>query len=384
MNTLSKFVAATLMLLLGQLAVAANPLIPAAPQVAAKGFLLVDAHSGEVLVAQNADEVMPPASLTKMMTSYIATHEIEKGNVSEQDMVRISIKAWKTPGSRMFIKEGTSVSVGDLLRGIIIQSGNDASVAMAEFIAGSEDAFADLMNQHAKLLGMDNSNFINATGLPSKHHYTTASDLAKLARAIIVEHPSHYGIYSEQDFTYNDIRQPNRNKLLWRDKSVDGLKTGHTEEAGYCLVASAERGGMRLIAVVLGTKSEEARATETQKLLTYGFRYYETRKLYSAGDVLETAKVWGGTSDEVKLGVADDVYITVPRGQYSSLQASLLVDEYITAGVESGAEYGNIQVKLQDKMVLNQQLVALDSVEPGGFFKRLWDQLVLFFVKLIS
>lgn len=384
MNTLSKFVAATLMLLLGQLAVAANPLIPAAPQVAAKGFLLVDAHSGEVLVAQNADEVMPPASLTKMMTSYIATHEIEKGNVSEQDMVRISIKAWKTPGSRMFIKEGTSVSVGDLLRGIIIQSGNDASVAMAEFIAGSEDAFADLMNQHAKLLGMDNSNFINATGLPSKHHYTTASDLAKLARAIIVEHPSHYGIYSEQDFTYNDIRQPNRNKLLWRDKSVDGLKTGHTEEAGYCLVASAERGGMRLIAVVLGTKSEEARATETQKLLTYGFRYYETRKLYSAGDVLETAKVWGGASDEVKLGVADDVYITVPRGQYSSLQASLLVDEYITAGVESGAEYGNIQVKLQDKMVLNQQLVALDSVEPGGFFKRLWDQLVLFFVKLIS
>lgn len=384
MNTLSKFVAATLMLLLGQLAVAANPLIPAAPQVAAKGFLLVDAHSGEVLVSQNADEVMPPASLTKMMTSYIATHEIEKGNVSEQDLVRISIKAWKTPGSRMFIKEGTSVSVGDLLRGIIIQSGNDASVAMAEFIAGSEDAFADLMNQHAKLLGMDNSNFVNSTGLPSKHHYTTASDLAKLARAIIVEHPSHYGIYSEQDFTYNDIRQPNRNKLLWRDKSVDGLKTGHTEEAGYCLVASAERGGMRLIAVVLGTKSEEARATETQKLLTYGFRYYETRKLYSAGEVLETAKVWGGTSDEVKLGVAEDVYITVPRGQYSSLQASLLVDEYITAGVESGAEYGNIQVKLQDKMVLNQQLVALDSVEPGGFFKRLWDQLVLFFVKLIS
>lgn len=384
MNTLSKFVAATLMLLLGQLAVAANPLIPAAPQVAAKGFLLVDAHSGEVLVSQNADEVMPPASLTKMMTSYIATHEIEKGNVSEQDLVRISIKAWKTPGSRMFIKEGTSVSVGDLLRGIIIQSGNDASVAMAEFIAGSEDAFADLMNQHAKLLGMDNSNFVNSTGLPSKHHYTTASDLAKLARAIVVEHPSHYGIYSEQDFTYNDIRQPNRNKLLWRDKSVDGLKTGHTEEAGYCLVASAERGGMRLIAVVLGTKSEEARATETQKLLTYGFRYYETRKLYSAGEVLETAKVWGGTSDEVKLGVAEDVYITVPRGQYSSLQASLLVDEYITAGVESGAEYGNIQVKLQDKMVLNQQLVALDSVEPGGFFKRLWDQLVLFFVKLIS
>ena len=384
MNVLSKLVVATLILLMGQLALAANPLIPAAPQIAAKGFLLIDAHSGKVLVSQNADEVMPPASLTKMMTSYIATHELDKGNISNNDKVRISIKAWKTPGSRMFIKEGTSVSVDDLLKGIIIQSGNDASVAMAEFIAGSEDAFADLMNQHASLLGMNSTNYMNATGLPSQHHYTTAADLAKLARAIIVEHPQHYKIYSEQSFTYNNIRQPNRNKLLWRDKSVDGLKTGHTEEAGYCLVASAERGGMRLIGVVLGTKSEEARATETQKLLTYGFRYYETRKLYSAGDVLEEAKVWGGADGQVNLGVVEDVYITVPRGQYSSLQASLLVDEHITAGVQAGSEYGKIQVKLQDKVVLDQQLVALDSVEPGGFFKRLWDQLVLFFVKLIS
>jgi len=384
MNVLSKLVVATLMLLMGQLALAANPLIPAAPQIAAKGFLLIDAHSGKVLVSQNADEVMPPASLTKMMTSYIATHELDKGNISKNDKVRISIKAWKTPGSRMFIKEGTSVSIGDLLKGVIIQSGNDASVAMAEFIAGSEDAFADLMNQHASLLGMSSTNYMNATGLPSQHHYTTASDLAKLARAIIVEHPQHYKIYSEQSFTYNNIRQPNRNKLLWRDKSVDGLKTGHTEEAGYCLVASAERGGMRLIGVVLGTKSEEARATETQKLLTYGFRYYETRKLYSAGEVLEEAKVWGGADGQVNLGVVEDVYITVPRGQYSSLQASMLVDEHITAGVQAGSEYGKIQVKLQDKVVLDQQLVALDSVEPGGFFKRLWDQLVLFFVKLIS
>lgn len=384
MNRLSKFFAAALMLLFGQLVLAANPLIPAPPQIAAKGFLLIDAHSGKVLVSKNADEAMPPASLTKMMTSYIATHEIEKGNVSEQDMVRVSIKAWKTPGSRMFIKEGTRVSVGDLLKGIIIQSGNDASVAMAEFIAGSEDAFADLMNQHARLLGMDNTHFMNSTGLPSKHHYTTATDLAKLARAIINDHPDHYGIYAEKDFTYNDIRQPNRNKLLWRDKSVDGLKTGHTEEAGFCLVASAERGGMRLIAVVLGTTSEEARATETQKLLTYGFRYYETRKLYSAGETLETAKVWGGANDQINLGVVEDVYITVPRGQYSSLQASMLVDEYITAGVDAGAEFGSIKVELQDKVVLDQPLVALESVEPGGLIKRLWDQLVLFFVKLIS
>ncbi|MEH6358540.1 MAG: D-alanyl-D-alanine carboxypeptidase family protein [Pseudomonadales bacterium] len=384
MKTLRKFLVATALLLSSQLVLAANPLIPAAPQIAGKGFLLIDAHSGEVLVSQNADETLPPASLTKMMTSYIATHELDKGNISKDDKVRVSIKAWKTPGSRMFIKEGTSVVVEDLLRGIIIQSGNDASVAMAEFIAGSEDAFADLMNQHASLLGMKGTHFMNATGLPSQHHYTTATDLATLARAIIVEHPQHYGMYSEQAFTYNGIRQPNRNKLLWRDKSVDGLKTGHTEEAGYCLVASAERNGMRLIAVMLGTKSEEARATETQKLLTYGFRYYETRKLYNAGEVLKEAKVWGGAEDKVNLGVAEDVYITVPRGQYSSLQPSMEVDEHIVAGVKIGAEYGKVQIKLQDRVELEQSLVALDTVEPGGFFKRLWDQLVLFFVKLIS
>jgi serine-type D-Ala-D-Ala carboxypeptidase (penicillin-binding protein 5/6) len=384
MKTLSKFLLATALLLTSQLALAVNPLIPAPPQIAGKGFLLIDAHSGEVLVSQNADETLPPASLTKMMTSYIATHELDRGNIAKDDKVRVSIKAWKTPGSRMFIKEGTSVAVEDLLRGIIIQSGNDASVAMAEFIAGSEDAFADLMNQHAGVLGMTGTNFMNATGLPSQHHYTTATDLSKLARVIIMEHPEYYGMYSEQDFTYNGIRQPNRNKLLWRDKSVDGLKTGHTEEAGYCLVASAERNGMRLIAVMLGTRSEEARATETQKLLTYGFRYYETRKLYSAGDVLKEAKVWGGAEDKVNLGVAEDVYITVPRGQYSSLQPSMEIDKNIIAVVKTGAEYGSVQLKLQDKVVLEQSLVALDTVEPGGFFKRLWDQIVLFFVKLIS
>ena len=384
MKTLSNFLLATALLLTSQLALAANPLIPAPPQIAGKGFLLIDAHSGEVLVSQNADETLPPASLTKMMTSYIATHELDRGNIAKDDKVRVSIKAWKTPGSRMFIKEGTSVAVEDLLRGIIIQSGNDASVAMAEFIAGSEDAFADLMNQHAGVLGMTGTNFMNATGLPSQHHYTTATDLAKLARVIIMGHPKHYGMYSEQDFTYNGIRQPNRNKLLWRDKSVDGLKTGHTKEAGYCLVASAERNGMRLIAVMLGTRSEEARATETQKLLTYGFRYYETRKLYSAGDVLKEAKVWGGAEDKVNLGVAEDVYITVPRGQYSSLQPSMEIDKNIIAGVKIGAEYGSVQLKLQDKVVLEQSLVALDTVEPGGFFKRLWDQIALFFVKLIS
>lgn len=384
MTKFSQCFIAAMLLLTSQLAMAANPLIPAAPQISAKAFLLIDADSGDILVSENPDQTLPPASLTKMMTSYIATHELDKGNINESDKVRVSIKAWKTPGSRMFIKEGSSVVVEDLLRGIIIQSGNDASVAMAEFIAGSEDAFADLMNQHASLLGMNNTHFMNATGLPAQHHYTTAGDLAKLARAIIVDHPDYYRMYSEKAFTYNGIRQPNRNKLLWRDKSVDGLKTGHTEEAGYCLVASAERGGMRLIAVVLGTKSEEARATETQKLLTYGFRYYETRKLYSAGEVLEEAKVWGGAVDKVSLGVSENIFITVPRGQYSSLQASMEVDEHIAAGVETGQEFGKVQVKLQGQVLLDYPLVALEAVEPGGFFKRLWDQLVLFFVKLFS
>jgi D-alanyl-D-alanine carboxypeptidase (penicillin-binding protein 5/6) len=384
MMKLRHFPVAVLLLLVGQLALAANPLIPVPPQIAGKGFLLIDADSGEVLASENADQVLPPASLTKMMTSYIAAHELDKGNIAIDEMAPVSIKAWKTLGSRMFIKEGTAVKIEDLLRGIIIQSGNDASVAMAEFIAGSEDAFADLMNQHAALLGMNSTNFANATGLPAPHHYTTAADLATLARAIITDHPQYYGMYSERSFTYNNIRQSNRNKLLWRDKSVDGLKTGHTEEAGYCLVASAERNGMRLIAVMLGTKSEQARATETQKLLTYGFRYYETRKLYSAGQTLDAAKVWGGVDDKVNLGLAEDVYITVPRGQYGNLQASMKVDEYLVAGVQTGAEYGKIQVKLQEQIVLNAPLVALETVQPGGFFKRLWDQLVLFFVKLVS
>lgn len=363
---------------------AAAPLIPAPPQLAAKGYLLVDAHSGKVLIQNNADQPLPPASLTKMMTSYIAAHELAKGNVSMEDQVRVSIKAWKAPGSRMFIKEGTFVSLEDLLRGIIIQSGNDASIAVAEHLAGSEDAFADLMNKHAQRLGMTSTNFLNATGLPEQDHYTTATDLAKLARAIILDHPEHYAMYAEQYFTYNKIRQPNRNKLLWRDRSVDGLKTGHTEEAGYCLVASAERNGMRLISVVMGASGEETRATESQKLLTYGFRYYETHKLYSANEILNQARVWGGMADSVKLGVVDDLYITIPRGHNDALSANLDVDAVIEAPVSSAGQFGTVQVKLEEELVAQVPLVALETVEPGGFFKRLWDQIVLFFVQLIS
>jgi len=384
MTKLSTLVVTLFLFMLTQVAIAANPLIPAPPQLAATGYLLIDAQSGEVLIQNNADQPLPPASLTKLMTSYIAAVELDKGNIKLTDQVRISIKAWQAPGSRMFIKEGTFVSLEDLLRGIIIQSGNDASIAVAEHIAGSEEAFADLMNKHAVRLGMNNSHFLNATGLPEAEHYTTALDLAKLARSIIVDHPDHYAMYAEKYFTYNQIRQPNRNKLLWRDRSVDGLKTGHTEEAGYCLVASAERNGMRLISVVMGAASEESRAVESQKLLTYGFRYYETHKLYSANEILNQSRVWGGAMDSVKLGITKDVYVTIPRGQKSALAASLDVDAVIEAPIVLADQYGKVKVKLGEQTIVETPLLALESVEAGGFFKRVWDQIVLFFVQLID
>jgi len=379
-------IVATLTSLLVLLAVSAQaaPLIPAAPQVAAKSYLLIDAASGEVLVEHNADVRLPPASLTKMMTSYIAAHQIETGNISMSDKVRISIKAWKTKGSRMFVKEGNYVSLEELMKGIIIQSGNDASVAVAEYVAGSEDAFADLMNQHAARLGMNNTRYANATGLPAKEHFSTARDLSLLAKAIINDHPDHYSVYAQKYFTYNKIRQPNRNKLLWRDDSVDGIKTGHTEEAGYCLVSSATRNGMRLIAVVMGTKSEEARASESQKLLTYGFRYFETHKVYQAAEQLNQPRLWGGVAETVSLGVVNELYLTLPRGQAEQLVPQVEVQSYIEAPVTAGQRFGTVKLTLGDKVVAEQPLVALESAEAGGFFKRIWDKIALFFLQLVS
>ncbi|MFC6670096.1 D-alanyl-D-alanine carboxypeptidase family protein [Marinobacterium aestuariivivens] len=368
--------------LVGQLQAAS--LIPAPPQIAATSYLVMDADTGEVLLADRESEQFAPASLTKMMTSYIVEYELAKGNIAKDDLVQISVKAWRTEGSRMFVREGTQVKLIDLLRGIIIQSGNDASVAVAEHIAGSESAFADLMNQHARRLGMENTTFHNATGLPAEGHVSTAQDLARLARAIIREFPETYPIYAEKYFTYNDIRQPNRNRLLWRDDSVDGLKTGHTEEAGYCLVASASRDDMRLISVVLGTKSEEARAQETQKLLSYAFRYYRTHKLYEGGAPLNTAKVWGGGRDEVRLGLSEALAVTVPRGQTQQLEAELDVDRVIEAPVVQGQEYGRVRVTLNGETVREVPLVALEEVPAGGMLKRIWHSILLFFFGLIG
>lgn len=377
------FTCVMLVLTIGQVQ-AASPMIPAAPQIAATAYLVMDADTGKVILESQSDERFAPASLTKMMTSYIVEYELNKGNVGLEDLVLVSENAWRTQGSRMFIREGTQVKLGDLLKGIIIQSGNDASVAVAEHIAGSESAFAGLMNQHARELGMTNTNFANATGLPAENHYSSAKDLAILAKAIIQKFPEHYGIYAEKYFTYNKIRQPNRNKLLWRDNTVDGIKTGHTEEAGYCLVASAKRDDMRLISVVMGTSSEEARAQESQKLLAYAFRHFRTHKLYSANESLSDVKVWGGQQDQVKLGLQEALAVTVPRGQAEQLQAIMDVDKVIKAPVVAGQEYGVVRVSLGDEEIATVPLVAMQDVEQGGLLKRIWHAIVLFFTGLIS
>ncbi|WP_165670556.1 D-alanyl-D-alanine carboxypeptidase family protein [Metapseudomonas otitidis] len=363
---------------------AAEQIIPAPPQLAAKSYVLMDAQSGQVLVENNGDERLPPASLTKLMTAYIATLEIRKGQIGENDPVTISEHAWRTGGSRMFVKVNTQVALDDLLHGIIIQSGNDASVAVAEHIAGSEDAFADMMNTTAEKLGMKNSHFMNATGLPNPEHYSSAHDMALLARAIIYEDPAHYAIYSQKEFLWNNIKQPNRNLLLWRDKTVDGLKTGHTDEAGYCLVASAVRDNQRLIAVVFGTNSEQARAAETQKLLTYGFRFFETKTFYQKGAELAKAQVWKGTAREVKAGLANDLTLTLPKGQLQKLQAAMTLSPQLVAPIKQGDVIGKVEVKLDDKVVHSADLVALEAVEEGGFFRRLWDSIRLFFFGLFN
>ena len=352
-----------------------GPPIPAAPKLQASGYLLVDATNGEILVEHNAEEPLPPASLTKMMTAYIAEREITEGRMSFDDQVPVSVKAWKTGGSRMFIREGTEVRLEDLLRGIIIQSGNDASVAIAEYIAGSEDVFADVMNQTAISLGMTNTQFKNATGLPQEGHYTTAKDLSILAARIIQDFPDTYPIYEEKNFTYNGIKQANRNSLLFRDPTVDGLKTGHTEEAGYCLVASAERDGFRLISVVMGTASEKAREQETTKLLQYGFRYFSGKTLFTAGEPLpESArKVWFGEMESVDLAPTEPLYVTLPLGRESAIQATLDAPDTLDAPLEAGAVVGTVKIMLGERVLAESPVAVAEAVPEGGLFKRLMD-----------
>lgn len=368
-------------------AFAAPALIPSAPKIAAKGYILVDADSGRVIIEQNADERLEPASLTKMMTSYVADYELAQGNIAMDDITTVSKKAWAKnyPGSSlMFLEVGKKVNVEDLLRGVIISSGNDASVALAEHVAGSTSAFADIMNQHAKLLGMSGSHFVNPHGLPSPDHYSTARDMAILARAAIKDFPEQYKIYSEKYFTYNNIKQTNRNSLLWRDPSVDGLKTGHTDSAGYCLVSSAKKDNMRLIAVVMGANTMESRLRESQKLLSFGFRYYQTVNLYELGEVLDQATIYGGATEVLNIVAPQAVYVTVPRSQVEDLKAELVLDKYIESPINKGQTLGKLIITLGDDTQLEQDVVAERDVEKGGFIGRLWDKLKLFVMRLLE
>ncbi len=376
-----RFTASLILLLFASLALPsyAAIMVPASPKIKARGFLLMDFDSGRILTEKKSDQRMEPASLTKMLTSYVIANELANGGISLDEMVTISKKAWRMQGSRMFIEVGKKVSVENLLKGIIIQSGNDATVALAEHVAGSEETFADLMNQHAAELGMVDSHFVNSTGLPNKNHYTTPGDMAKLARALIKNFPEHYKWYSTKEFKFNKIKQYNRNKLLWRNKFVDGIKTGHTDSAGYCLVASAKRDGMRLISVVLGTRSEEARAAESQKLLSYGFRFFETHKLYAANEPLMKTHIWKGATEDLSLGLKEDLYLTIPKGQYKKLDADVNINKRITAPVKKGAPFGTVNVRLGDKQYATRNLIALTDVEKGGLLDSLIDEIKLLF-----
>ncbi len=376
-------------LLFSAMAIARPVIIPAPPQLAAEAYILLDATTGEVLIEHNADEMLPPASLTKMMTSYIVSEEISTGELKETDEVLISEDAWKrggtnSGGSTMFLKPKSRVNVLDLLKGVIIQSGNDASIALAQHLAGSEEAFADVMNQYSQLLGMHSTHFVNATGWPAEGHMSSARDLAILAGALINNHPEHYALYSQKNFTYNGIPQPNRNLLLYRDPSVDGLKTGYTRAAGYCLVSSAKKQGMRLITVVLGTKSKEARAVETQKLLAYGFRYFQTHPLYKAGEELSDSPVWKGVREKISLGITKNVVITIPKGSASSLKAEVSVDTKIEAPISKGQTLGELIVTLRGEEVYKGPLVALYDIEQSGFFARTKDSIIMFVMDMFE
>ena len=365
-------------------AVAGAASVPPPPALGAKSYVLMDAASGTLLVNHQGDLRLPPASLTKLMTAYLATLEIKRGRLKETDLVTISEKAWRMGGSKMFVGVGNQVSVNDLFHGIIIQSGNDASVALAERIAGDEDTFAALMNDQAKRLRMPNSQFKNATGWPAEGHYSSARDMATLARAIIYEDPPHYAIYAKRSFLWNGIQQPNRNLLLGRNDGVDGLKTGHTEEAGYCLVASAQRNGQRLIAAVFGTESEAARAAETAKLLDYGFRFFESKTFHKKGEVLADVQVWKGAARTVKVGLTSDLAYSMPRGVAATLTTHLTLSRRLIAPVKPGDIVGKIEIRQGNKVLKRTDLVALESVAEGGFFRRSWDGIVLFFKGLFG
>jgi serine-type D-Ala-D-Ala carboxypeptidase (penicillin-binding protein 5/6) len=357
---------------------------PPAPTIDAKSWVLMDYASGQVLAESNMDARVAPASITKVMTSYVVSAELARGKIHLDDEVFISEHAWRaggagTDGSTSFLQLNSKVALKDLLYGMIIQSGNDAAIALAEHVGGSEETFANLMNQYAQRLGMTGTHYVDASGLPNAEHYTTAHDIARLSRALIHDYPEDYKIYAIKEFEWNGIKQHNRNTLLWRDDSVDGIKTGHTSEAGYCLATSAQRGEQRLIAVVMGASGEKQRADDNQALLNYGFRFFETRKLYAANAPLATPPLWKGEAETLPLGVAADVLVTFPRGRYDDLKASLELPSRLVAPIAEGGEVGKLKVQLDGKTVLERPLVALAAGDSGGFFTRVVDDVWMWF-----
>ena len=361
-----------------QLAAQEPAVVPVAlPKVTSKSYYLIDFSTDKVLSASAADEQLPPASLTKLMTAYVVFGALESGRIRLDERAHISTKAWRTGGTRMFIEVNSDVAIDDLVHGLLIQSGNDAAVALAEHVAGSVDAFVGEMNAAAQKLGMQNTVFKNPHGLPARGHYTSARDLAVLAKAIIAEFPDFYGIYAEREFRYNGIAQNNRNALLSRDPSVDGLKTGYTESAGYCLVTSAHRDGMRLIAVVLGAPSPRMRNDSAQKLLEYGFANFETHKLYSAGQELDNARVFGGEVEFARLGLTEDIYVTIPRGGYAKLAAKMDVLAQLAAPLVRGTAGGEVNISFDGSPLVKSPVVVLANVLDGGVWARMRDELDL-------
>ena len=353
--------------------------IPKAPIISAKSYILLDHNTGTVIAEKNADERNDPASITKLMTAYVVYKVLSEGNLQLTDEVLISEKAWRAIGSRMFVEVGKRVNVDNLLQGLIVQSGNDASIALAEHIAGSEETFAGMMNIEAARLGLTNSHFMNVTGLTHEEHYMTARDIALLSSAIIRDFPDQYKRYSQKEFTFNGITQHNRNKLLWRDPTVDGLKTGHTDAAKYCLASSAQRDDMRLVSVVLGAPSSDSRAAHSQALLNYGFRFFESHRLYAAGQELIKKRAWYGEKKEVSLGVKEDITITIPRGRYNDLKPFLEVATTLEAPIAKHQNVGQVVINLDDEQYTQVELVALEDIPEGGIMRKISDYVMSYF-----
>lgn len=361
---------------------AASSFIPQMPKLEAKAYVLMEANTGTILASSNADERLAPASLTKIMTMYVVSDAMRQGKVHLEDKVSISEKAWRTGGSKMFVKVGDQIPLEELVKGVIISSGNDASIALAEHVAGTEEAFAELMNAHAQRLHMVGSHFSDSNGLPSENHYSTAHDLATLARAVITEFPDHYKTwYSQKWFVFNNIRQPNRNRLLWRESWIDGMKTGHTDEAGFCLVASGERNGMRLISVVLGAASDKSRTEQSLKLLNWGFRFFENRVVFDNNQPLSEPKVWYGAQRTVPVGLSHPLKITLPQGAHKNLTPTLVLDQPIKAPLKAGQAVGHYELRYKDQLLVNEPVVALSAVEEAGWFTRFGDRVSLWLNK---